>query len=378
MLSTNTLSIHLKVIQEFEIVAISYFFIYSEVNMKRLSIKRGFTLIELLVVIAIIAILIALLLPAVQQAREASRRSACKNNMKQLGLALHNYNETHGVLPPGCINGAGSAALGNQVATNGLNHTGFTLLLPFIDQGPLYNKWNFNIASGGAINGYFTAVAGGWPNANTPLGQNILPAFLCPSDEGQTPEDRTDNSWMATAAARSNYLFCGGSHYSGWPGNGLYSTYRESANAMANGKTTQSQGMFGFNGAAKFKAVTDGLSNSIAMTEGCIYGRRDDAYSPLWAQHRYAGSFAMNHPNIDPNHINNKRYHINGPYDVAGATGGSVNDDRILHSVASSVHEGGIHVLMGDGSVRFLSENMDNTQYALLTRIHDGQVVGEF
>ena len=340
--------------------------------------RKGFTLIELLVVIAIIAILIALLLPAVQQAREAARRSSCINNMKQLGLALHNYNETHGVLPPGCINGAGSAALGDQAATNGLNHTGFTLLLPYIDQAPLYNKWNFNIASGGATNGYFTSVAGGWPNTNTPLGQVILPALLCPSDEGQTPEVRTDASWMATNAARSNYLFCGGSHYCGWPGRGLYSAYRESANAMASGITTQSQGMFGFNGAAKFKSVTDGLSNSIAMTEGCIYGRRDDAYSPLWAQHRVYGTFAVNHPSSDPSHINNKRYHINGPYDALGATGaGAADDPRIYVGVASSVHEGGCHVLMGDGAVRFLSENMDNTQYALLTRIHDGQPTGD-
>tara|TARA_R110000868_G_scaffold306224_1_gene567293 strand:+ start:924 stop:1982 length:1059 start_codon:yes stop_codon:yes gene_type:complete len=351
-------------------------------NMKRLTSKRGFTLIELLVVIAIIAILIALLLPAVQQAREAARRSTCKNNMKQLGLALHNYNETHGVLPPGAINPAGArtAGFGSEEATNGLNHTGFTLLLPFIDQGPLYNKWNFDIASGGATNGFFTSVAGGWPNSNTPLGQTILPALLCPSDEGQTLEVRTDSSWMATSAARSNYLFCAGGHGNGWPGGNLYSAYRESSSNLPNGQTgIQYQGMFGFNGAAKFKAVTDGLSNSIAMTEGCIYGKRDDAYSPLWAQHRYAGTFAVNHPNIDASHINNKRYHINGPYDVLGATGaGSADDPRIYIEVASSVHEGGCHVLMGDGAVRFLSENMDHSQYALLTRIHDGQPTGEY
>ncbi|WP_298863830.1 DUF1559 domain-containing protein [uncultured Gimesia sp.] len=348
--------------------------------MKRLTAKRGFTLIELLVVIAIIAILIALLLPAVQQAREAARRSTCKNNMKQLGLALHNYNETHSVLPPGTINGAGSAALGNQPATNGLNHTAYTLLLPYMDQAPLYNKWNFDIASSGATNGFFTAVHGGWPNTNTVLGQTVLPALLCPSDEGDSLENRTDASYLATNAARTNYLFCAGGHWSGWPGNGLYSTYAVSASNLPNGQTgIQGQGMFGFNGAAKFRSIRDGLSNSIAMTEGCIFGRRDDAYSPLWAQHRVYGTFAVNHPNLDANHINNKRYHINGPYDVIGATsGGGVDDRRIFVGVASSVHVGGCHVLMGDGAVRFLSENMDHSQYALLTRIHDGQTVGEF
>jgi len=350
--------------------------------MKQLTKKRGFTLIELLVVIAIIAILIALLLPAVQQAREAARRSTCKNNMKQLGLALHNYNETHKTLPPGAINPAGVSTSTSYFGTEtlALNHTAHVLLLPFLDQAPLYNKWNFNIASGGATGGKFAAVAGGWPNANTPLTQTILPALLCPSDEGQTKENRTDAPYIATDAARTNYVFCAGGHGNGWPGGAMYSNYAESVSNLPNGMTgIQYQGMFGFNGGAKFKAVTDGLSNSIAMTEGAIFGRTDDAYSPVWGGYRYYGTFANNHPVLDPNHINNKRYQPNGPLYVPGmVSGGTTANNSHYVGVASSVHEGGIHVLMGDGAVRFISENMDHSQYALLTRIHDGEPIGDF
>ena len=93
---------------------------------------RGFTLIELLVVIAIIAILIALLLPAVQQAREAARRTQCRNNLKQIGLALHNYEALHGVFPPGVLGNNGNAAAGQKL------HTWMAQTLPFLDQGPMH------------------------------------------------------------------------------------------------------------------------------------------------------------------------------------------------------------------------------------------------
>lgn len=129
-----------------------------------LTRKRGFTLIELLVVIAIIAILIALLLPAVQQAREAARRSTCKNNLKQIGIALHNYHDTHSVLPPGVLmfdDGSGDPDpdLGNW----GWN----TFLLPYIDQAPLYNQLTPNGAN------FPTSAAGS-------LIQTVVPILVCP------------------------------------------------------------------------------------------------------------------------------------------------------------------------------------------------------
>ena len=112
--------------------------------------KRGFTLIELLVVIAIIAILIALLLPAVQQAREAARRSQCRNNLKQLGLALMNYHESYNVFPPSYINGGEVRSYGYLPYGQIKNHTGYLLLLPYIDQQPMYNAIDFRFATGQA------------------------------------------------------------------------------------------------------------------------------------------------------------------------------------------------------------------------------------
>ncbi|MFH1301878.1 MAG: DUF1559 domain-containing protein, partial [Planctomycetota bacterium] len=146
-------------------------------NTKYFRAKRGFTLIELLVVIAIIAILIALLLPAVQQAREAARRSTCKNNLKQIGLALHNYHDTHKVFPPGAIvtmidTGSGTSTqwtpwleAGNTTGAGRHGTSWMLMILPFVDQANIYNKWNFR-----------TNVLG-----NRAQAEVDIPGFYCPS-----------------------------------------------------------------------------------------------------------------------------------------------------------------------------------------------------
>src|SRR5262245_7826979 len=159
----------------------------------RVSHRFGFTLIELLVVIAIIAVLVALLLPAVQQAREAARRSQCKNNLKQMGLALHNYHEVNNVLPPSTIN-PGSVYAANAGVTAGMvrNTTGYLLMLPYLEQTPLYNMVNFNLA---------TDIAD-WNSlgTNNPTGQSLtisqkLPVFRCPSDADYQEPYTQNQSW---------------------------------------------------------------------------------------------------------------------------------------------------------------------------------------
>ena len=155
--------------------------------------RRGFTLIELLVVIAIIAILIALLLPAVQQAREAARRTQCKNNLKQLGLALHNYHDTHGTFPFGWMAG------------NDLNVSCWgIMLLPYLDQGNLYNNWNSSVPAFNEAVALFqpaTAVQGNLNVIATPLAM-----YKCPSSTAKEKSDYTlpaNSSWGWRSSPRS-------------------------------------------------------------------------------------------------------------------------------------------------------------------------------
>src|SRR5687768_14879280 len=148
--------------------------------------RRGFTLIELLVVIAIIAALIALLLPAVQQAREAARRSQCKNNLKQIGLGLHNYHDTHRTFPPALIS---SGRYANSTYAPVLNTTGWVLILPYIDQAPMYNKYNFNVPSSisNPLGGRPLAGGASTSDANKPIYSTKLEVYNCPSDPNNSP-----------------------------------------------------------------------------------------------------------------------------------------------------------------------------------------------
>ncbi len=183
--------------------------------------RRGFTLIELLVVIAIIAILIALLLPAVQQAREAARRSTCKNNLKQIGLALHNYHETHRVFPPSVASPGASSSSG--IITNA---TGWIMLLPYLDQATLYQQYNFDHATGiyggegncptatkYPVNSSPPFLAGTDAGifANVALGATIIPVFYCPSDPGERTFVAACHSATSMSprpsTARSSYEF---------------------------------------------------------------------------------------------------------------------------------------------------------------------------
>jgi len=312
-------------------------------------------------VIAIIAILVALLLPAVQQAREAARRSECKNKLKQIGLALHNYEGTYGVLPPGVIDGCVSRTLDaayndHLTPLDAKNTTSLAMLLPYLDQEALYNTMDFDLATGGATHtSYGLAVVGGWPNVNTAAVQKDVPQFLCPSDpvEGKINYG-THKHYYEPNLGRTNYLPCGGSRL--WSTNRAWSLYSNSTHVLPNGVRVVSRGMFGYQGSAKFRDVTDGLSSTFAFGEARQNIGRDDipgivntGHSSAWGSHTHVGAAIVVHPNATPTHYNNGRYHINGNRDDTEYTSGANAATRFNHhgGTASSAHPGGAHFLLG-------------------------------
>jgi prepilin-type N-terminal cleavage/methylation domain-containing protein len=357
-------------------------------KMKRLT-KRGFTLIELLVVIAIIAILIALLLPAVQQAREAARRTECKNKLKQIGIALHNYHDVYGRFPNGATNGTtnnlGSATRPAPAGSLGmnytLNHTANIGLLPYIEQAPLYNSMDLSLSTGGArhaTGGPLRPTVWDATNPNFTAVQTILSEFLCPSDNVDGTLTNGDAShYRAENAGRTNYLPCGGSR--GWATGTYWPKDSTTTRTLMDGSTgVRDRGMFGFNGGARIRDITDGTSNALAFGEvrqsqgtDTVYGI-EGSHAAAWGSYTWVSNFIVVHPNSDPNHINNERYSINGARDITPS--------RVRHhgGAASSAHTGGAQFVLGDGAVRFISENVDNNIYARLNYIADGGVIGEY
>lgn len=316
---------------------------------RKLCHRRGFTLIELLVVIAIIAILIALLLPAVQQAREAARRSTCKNSLKQLGVALHNYHSTHSMFPPASIN-PGAAYCDQFIPSSGtiMNHTGYMLLLPYMDQGPIYEQINFNAASSPARHGTSCGRTTDSTWTNLAATNHKIPIFVCPSDpEYNSPRTDTGNAtYTYNRAHRTNYGFVGYEIEQG--GTGAWGRNYTGA------PTTKSA--FWHNGAARIRDITDGTTNTMLMIE-TPQRKTSAAYGPFW--NMYAHTMY-----IIP------RRGINRPH--------SPPSQLVYAWGAGSAHTGGAQMLLGDGSVRFLSDNVNLTTVARLVTIGNGDIPGEF
>lgn len=339
---------------------------------------RGFTLIELLVVIAIIAILIALLLPAVQQAREAARRTQCRNNLKQLGLALHNYESTFTKFPSAgeYTNRNGAAFFRNFTATST-----FTQSLPYIDQAPLFNAMNMSL--------HYTNVA------NQTAAKTKIPAFLCPSNANTPPE--------GLGYGLSDYM-------------PIAYTDVDSANVRQKLNTTWDRdSLLGFHN--RIGDCTDGTSNTVAIIEaagrqvsvqgsydlgyiytsattGVLYPGTDttQAAQPIpsitppttpastgfnsapgrWADPDSGSGVSGPGANRGPL-INNNKTPTGGPSTCPWTTNNCGPNDEPF-----SLHVGGAHALFGDGTVKFLSENTDfNTIRKLMSRA-DGETVGEF
>ncbi len=312
--------------------------------------KRGFTLIELLVVIAIIAILIALLLPAVQQAREAARRSACKSNLKQIGVALHNYHDAHSTLPPGYIVRAGANAANHKFFDRD-NHTGpWTVqILPFVEQTPLYENFRFDQGIGSTAN------------------QNVisteLSVYKCPSDAySDTPFLADQNAGTQHGDAGDRYHGLRGARGSYGinvnPGAASGSPTNESYHTKGN-----CRGIAGVNLVFKFKDVTDGLSNTIAVEE-LRSGLVPSDMRGVWglpaigsnALAWHAGGNALA-PNLCLEHADDLEF-IDPSLDpcMAGHEDWAHGNGQVP---TRSLHTGGVQVTMCDGAVRFISNNVD-------------------
>ncbi len=330
--------------------------------MKQRMRRSGFTLIELLVVIAIIAVLIALLLPAVQQAREAARRSTCKNNMKQLGLALHNYFETHSVFP--FSTSSDGYSYGNS-APLVKNHRGWVMLLPFFDQSVLYNTFNSNLAAGGRNTNSGTLVGTPEASGNNLVVSKPLDAMLCPSDNGDRFEKENGTTYGISSASFAAGIYGARTTYDFSVDSGSWTT------PWGNQSTTTKR-MFGKDSNSRMRDVTDGLSNTAMVVETTldVY----DGKAPTWGYSKHVGM------GVDLASTNSPR--INSwiccswgtPVNSFSNTPGKLGE----WGTAGSLHTGGCHMALGDGSVRFLSENIDNTTRTRLASISDGQPVGEF
>ncbi len=328
--------------------------------MTRTSKHRGFTLVELLVVIAIIGILIALLLPAVQAAREAARRSQCTNNLKQLGLAIHNYADVNRCFPP---KKAGTSTTGSScVYANGGYGSGWMRLLPFYEQQALYALWS----SPQTYNGTTFSAFGPCPWDATaasyyPYLQQV-PTLMCPSD----PNIGTKTD---TQKGRTNYMFSVGDSvaYSG---------------SVGNNDSTNTRGIFG-NGAANitFASITDGTSNTVMLSERLFAGNsRRVGQGNVYNLSGLATNPSLCLTTINPSNPKefSTTYSVttwSGQWDHGSTSHigfttvlppnspscGDLANDNSTNGVwtPSSQHPGGVNVAMGDASVRFISETIN-------------------
>jgi prepilin-type N-terminal cleavage/methylation domain-containing protein len=310
--------------------------------------RPAFTLIELLVVIAIIAVLIALLLPAVQQAREAARRTQCKNNLKQMGLAIHNYHDVYLCFPPGYL----GESPGNPGGCGTINNTAAAppgwgwavFIMPFVDQANLYNaldpghKQTVCSTPTGAQNN---------PNVGSPaLQDKLIPVYLCPS--AIDPDLNPTREPSPSDHAKSNYAGIVGVDWTGLnPTNGRKAVFVNGTKHIS-----------------RIRDTTDGTSNTLAIGEK--YRRDVDSNLQVQITGEYHGAQWVG---VAPD------LRISACVGQLGSTGSTFAVNGASINAFASKHAGGAQFLLTDGSVRFISENADQNTLSYLGTMNDGQVV---
>lgn len=286
--------------------------------MRRLRAGQGFTLIELLVVIAIIGILVGLLLPAVQQAREAARRTQCKNQLRQLGLAMHNYHDVHKRLPPSMVFALDGSSESKWWSWN-------VMLLPMIDQGVIYQRLNLHV----------DGLSPTGPSANLAIAKMRMPLFDCPSDSYPGVYKAVGTPALAT----TSYLTCRGSVRYPTEGNGFFPDRNVSR---------------------QFRDITDGESNTIMLGERVVEGNQQ---TPWWMAASGYDSHGLGDETLDSEE---------------GLFAGKAGTVGVDAKHWWSMHPGGSHFALGDGSVRFLSYSMNQQTLRELSTCQGGESAGEY
>jgi prepilin-type N-terminal cleavage/methylation domain-containing protein/prepilin-type processing-associated H-X9-DG protein len=331
--------------------------------------NRGFTLIELLVVIAIIAILVALLLPAVQMVREAARRAQCTNNLKQIGLALANYHDAHGVLPFGL---SGRVFPPTRPTNQGCEWWGpLPLLLPHLEQRDIYNSLNFNID---------TCLYTYQPLANFTATRQKIEVFVCPSDgydvedsggwavtnyvpnfgTGWTEYNRTDGVFYIISSTRYADIVDGTSHTAAF-------SERALGPVDLPGLTIKSRHDQLRKG---FRAPSDSITDQNTFEQWC---ENPPPTAEVVGSDLYWGYRTAYHHSFSPNRPLCETYYAPSPLVYGYATG----HYRHLLQPPSSLHSGGVNLLRCDGSVQFVSETIDRAAWrALGTRAGQEQHSG--
>ncbi len=301
----------------------------------RVRCHSGFTLIEMLVVMAIIAMLICLLLPAVQQARESARRTQCKNNLMQIGLALQNYEAAHRVFPPGTQNITGPIINRENAADFHMGWT--TQILPFLERTNDYRHIDFTSSV--------------YAPSNHPVRTRILPLLICPSDPGP----------LTPGVGPTNYC-------------GIHNDYETPIDVKQNG-------VLFLNSSVRCEQITDGLSNTAFVVEatinsggelGWMSGTRSSLRNGVLWKNR--GQVDANGMAVPPEYQSwiNIQFRRTQP----GVAWPGLNPDQV--GGPGSYHTGGAQCLMGDSSVKFLSENTDPVTLRNLMHRADGEMLGSY